>query len=588
MSADKPLSAPLRSERGPRLSMADGHLKFGGRDIDLHRWQTIPQVVTARIVAAALIAIACAFAISTYPTFGHTWDEPEHIAAGMQLVDRGIYTYDVQHPPLGRVAMAIGPYLAGARSFGEPGPSGEQEGRDLLYRTGHYERILTLARLGTIPFFLALFAAVWFWTRRWFEPTTAAIAVFFVAATPPLIGHAALAALDIPGAGTLLLAMYFILRFIEEPRRWSAVLAGVTSGLAIATKLSAVPFLLLVVPLWLIAARFSEPTLRFTRRFWALCALFIGTALLTTMLTYGFKTERLTDATHRPNAALDYIFGERGTLHDISYDIAAHVPLPVGASGLALSVKALQEHNNEGHRSYFMGELRDGGWWDFYLVALAVKTPLPLLLLGLGGLIYMSSRGVRERRSVLAAPAIAFVTILIFCSAYSHINIGVRHVIVLFPLLAIGAAVAVMELWSHWRHRAVHVAVAALLFCQAYSIWRAEPDYLAYFNTLAGEHPEHLLIDSDLDWGQDMRRLEHRLRKLNVKEFHLVYRGTADLIREDLPPFTLLKPDVRVHGWIAAGLLAKATLNGGKGYEWLNDYVPVERVGKSIDLYYIP
>ena len=56
--------------------------------------------------------------IGTYPVFSHTADEPAHIAAGMELLDRGSFTYEQQHPPLARLAVAIGPYLLGARSHG--------------------------------------------------------------------------------------------------------------------------------------------------------------------------------------------------------------------------------------------------------------------------------------------------------------------------------------------------------------------------------------------------------------------------------------------------------------------------------------
>ena len=31
--------------------------------------------------------------IGTYPEFSHTADEPAHIAAGMELLDRGTFTY---------------------------------------------------------------------------------------------------------------------------------------------------------------------------------------------------------------------------------------------------------------------------------------------------------------------------------------------------------------------------------------------------------------------------------------------------------------------------------------------------------------
>jgi hypothetical protein len=550
------------------------------------------KIVTFRIIAVTIAVLACALAISTYPTFGHTWDEPEHIAAGMQLLDRGVYTYDVQHPPLARVAMAVGPYLAGARSYGEPGPSGEQEGRDLLYRTGNYDRLLTLARLGLLPFFIVLMGATWLWARHYFGAAEAALATFFIACTPPLVGHAAIAALDIPGAAFCTLAMYLMVRWMDQPSlKWS-VLFGGAAGLAVGTKLSAVPFLIVVALAWTAVFWFKNGSAVVRERVssgrnWLRTALVAVVALAATSLCYGVHFERLTDAGHRPNEALDYLVGSKGRVHDMVYDVAAHIAVPLGTERFVLSIAALQKHNGDGHLSYFRGELRRSGWWDFYIVALGLKTPLPLLGLGLAGLGWLAWR-TREGAWTLATPTVAFATLLLFCSAYSHINIGVRHVFVLYPLLAIGAAALTMKLWRSYERIPLRAGLVALLVWQTSSLWNSHPDYLAYFNEIAGRHPEHYLIDSDLDWGQDMRRLEQRLHERHIDNFSFVYRGTADLIREDLPHFILLPPFVHATGWVAAGLLAKVTGAEGEGYLWLNKYQPVERVGKSIDLYYIP
>jgi len=120
---------------------------------------------------------------------------------------------------------------------------------------------------------------------------------------------------------------------------------------------------------------------------------------------------------------------------------------------------------------------------------------------------------------------------------------------------------------------------------QVGTLWVVNPDYLPYFNE-AVAHPDHVLVDSDLDWGQDLRRLEHRLAELAVAHLSLAYRGTADLSREALPPFEPLLPWHAVTGWIAISALARE--HDPAGYAWLKDYRPRERVGKTIDLYYIP
>jgi hypothetical protein len=547
-----------------------------------------------RIIAATLIALALSLCASTYSTFGHTWDEPEHLAAGMQLLDRGLYTYDIQHPPLARLAMAIGPYLDGARAYGEPGPSGEQEGRDLLYRSGDYDGTLTLARLGVLPFLLVMLAGTWAWARGQFGEHAAAASVFFIATSPTILGHASVAALDVPGAALCAIALFTLVGWFSQPNRIQSLKLGIAGGLAIGTKLSAIPFLLvgvMAVPVLRAALgrdrNTSVPPPAF-RQFASGAAVALVAATLVLCLVYGGRLEYLTNHASQRSEALDYVAGSSGVVHDVVYRICANIPLPVAFEKLALGVKALEKHNREGHVSFLLGEVRKTGWWYFYLVALAAKTTLPLLGLGLAGFAFLTARAVRERTWQYAAPAAFFAVILAFCCIYSRINIGVRHVLVLYPLLAVAAGYALIRLWEFRARLVGRTIVIALVAWQIATLGRSWPDYLPYFNELV-RHPEQVLIDSDLDWGQDMRRLEHRLHELKVQKFSFVFRGTEDWIREDFPPFTFLPPHLETTGWVAVDVLAKFLLTqGDDGFAWLDAYQPVARVGKTIDLYYIP
>jgi hypothetical protein len=95
-----------------------------------------------------------------------------------------------------------------------------------------------------------------------------------------------------------------------------------------------------------------------------------------------------------------------------------------------------------------------------------------------------------------------------------------------------------------------------------------------------------VLVDSDLDWGQDLHRLELRAAQLRIGHLNLAYRGTADLRREPLPPLHVLPGRERVTGWVAVSQLART--RNLSDYAWLDGYQPFERVGKTIDLYYVP
>jgi hypothetical protein len=554
-----------------------------------------------RLLLSALIIGACGVVISTYHYFRHTWDEPEHLAAGIQLLDKHLYTYDQQHPPLARLAMAIGPYLAGARSFGEPGPSGEQEGRDLLYRTGKYTQLLTLARLGTLPFLVVLLLTTWAWAKHVHGVATGFLALILLIATPPILGHAGVAALDVPGAALCTLALYCLLRWFETPSWPQVFYAGIAAGLAIGTKLSGLPFIAVVAAAWLLAAWWQQqregrlanrPSSRrvlgsLKARWLAQVGCMVAIALFVTMLCYGYSFDYLVDAAHPYNAALSYVFGRSGWSHDIAHGFARYVPLPVGLEGLIYSIQELLKHNNEGHLSYLLGEFSKTGFRQFYVVAIAVKTPLPLLMLSLAGLILLGWQA-SLRGWIVAAPTIAFVVLLVFCSFYSHINIGLRHVFVLYPLLCIAAAALAVQVWQRYTQAVIRGGLAALLAWQVSSLWTEYPDYLPYFNFIAGDHPEKMLIDSDLDWGQDLQRLEMRLTELHVKKFGFVYRGSADVVGEHLPGVWMVQPFNPGTGWIAASLYARDTVSQGKAFEWLKRYRPLERIGKTIDLYYIP
>ncbi|HEU4523809.1 MAG TPA: hypothetical protein VFR62_02250, partial [Gemmatimonadales bacterium] len=120
----------------------------------------------------------------------------------------------------------------------------------------------------------------------------------------------------------------------------------------------------------------------------------------------------------------------------------------------------------------------------------------------------------------------------------------------------------------------------------------AHPDYLAYFNELAADRPEEILVDSDLDSGQDLKRLADTLRARGVPALSLAYAGSATVAEHGLPPIRWLEPHRPVKGWVAASLysIKLGSLNrpGHDDFAWLERHTPVARVGRSIRLYYVP
>ncbi|MGB9329642.1 MAG: hypothetical protein WCB10_02610, partial [Steroidobacteraceae bacterium] len=391
-------------------------------------------------------------------------------------------------------------------------------------------------------------------------------------------------------------------RWLTSARAADAALVGLTAGVAVATKFSAVPFIgVSLVALGLVQGLMSSraqggmmlsaPTRAALGARLGGLLLAALAALVPLLAVYMPRHVDPAMVQTRFDWAVHYLLTRHGYAHALGVALS-HVWLPREAKDLLNGIIAVKAHNDSGHRSYLLGQVSLNGWWYFYLVTLAVKTPLPLLATGPLGLAWLARTGWCERNGWALAPAVLTLAILTFASAFSRINIGVRHVLVLYPFLALGATYLI---WRTWRllaavrerraQMAARVVLLSLVLWQLSTLWRAYPDYLPYFNE-AVRHPERVLVDSDLDWGQDLKRLEVRAQALGIAQLHLAYLGSADLAREPLPPVQMLTPRQPVTGWVAISALART--RNPSDYAWLAGYRPLERIGKSIDLYYIP
>jgi hypothetical protein len=542
------------------------------------------QRLSPYLLVMACLAIGTARIVSTYRVFNQTWDEPAHVAAGMQWLDRGEYTYEPLHPPLARVMVALGPRLAGIRSAGHDNVW--LEGNSILYAGGRYDRNLALARLGVLPFFLLATLVVFAWTRRIAGAAAAVCAVLLFTTLPPILGQAGIATTDMAVTATIALALYCLTLWLERPTRGLSVALGVALGLAVLSKLSALLFLpaaaLAIVLCRRGEARAAKAGPPAARRTIAL-RLAGATLLLTIWAGYRFAVGPLVprDAGSPPAAS-----AAAAPLDRLAH--AEIFPAPALFQGLG----QLAAKNRAGHKSYLLGEVRTTGWWYFFPVALAVKSPLPFLLLAGAGLIlgWRGPSGTERRRRL--EPAAIALAILLVCLP-SRINIGVRHVLPMYPFLAMVAGIGVVGLWRARRVRLAGSALAVLLVgWQVTGSARAHPDYLAWFNELAGSRPERILVDSDLDDGQDLDRLADTLRARRIQSIALAYAGSATVAEHGLPPVRWLEPHRPARGWVAASLysikLGSLDRPGHDDFAWLERYQPVALVGRSIRLYYIP
>ncbi len=507
---------------------------------------------SAAPAAVLLVLIASARIVSTYTVFNHTIDEPDNLAPGMEWLDAGKYLYEDAHPPLARVFGALGPFLAGERW--RPGPDSYLEGYRILGRGRHYDRTLALGRAGILPFFWLGSLVVFLWGRRAGGPVAAVTSTLVFTTIPPILAHAGLITTDMAVAACVPAAGFASLLWAERPSRARTLWLGAAVALALLSKFSALVFLpagwLLMYACYLVRAR---PGVRqAARQIWdrrGSIAMAAGVACLLIWAGYRFTFARVE------------------FLH-------CRLPAPRFFSG----IHSVWLHNRAGHPSYLLGRRSNAGFWYYFPVVLALKTPLAMLALVAAAL----WAGLRKGEAWLY-PAMFSCGILL-CAMAGRIDIGVRHILPLYAGLAVVCGVTAAPMLDR---RAARWALGALLVWQVTSGALQHPDYLAYTNEIAGTHPENFVADSDLDWGQDMKRLGDYLRRVGATEvtfapFHRTYPALAG------HPFPRMLPGEADHpsvGWNAVSVTVWKVF----GYPtWPDGREPQARIGRSILLWYVP
>ncbi|MGC2108189.1 MAG: glycosyltransferase family 39 protein [Candidatus Korobacteraceae bacterium] len=527
-------------------------------------------------VALLSVIVATTLIIGTYSVFGQTYDEPAHLACGMEWLDRGTYSFEALHPPLARVAAALLPYLDGARS--RQADSFWAEGNAILAHGGEYKKTLTLARLGILPFFWLSCFLVWRFMAKAFSGWHAAIAVLFVAFCPVVLAHSSVAATDAP-LMAMFLASLLALRTLLENAKWStAVVAGVVIALASLTKFTELPFLamsggILFLYYWRTKKQFPIPGKA------AILALVVFG--LTIWAGYRFSHGPIVVESQLPREQLEKF--ARLPRWEKDALLSPYVPANEFFRGLKL---ARYQGSMGRQASYLLGQVYDGGRWYFFPTAILVKTPLPMLVFSLAGAVWVFfSRELRwSKRSVFL---IAGLLGPLAIGMAGSVNIGLRHILPIYPFMAMLAAVGALKLWQLRASPPVafsaRAAVVLLLAWNIAGCLRAAPDFLAYFNEPAAPYASRILVESDLDWGQDLQRLSARLDQMHVQSVSISYFGYADLSQRLAQTVYPLKPNDRPAGWVA---ISEAKLRKYPGdYGWLLNY-PYAQVGSSIRLYH--
>jgi hypothetical protein len=524
-------------------------------------------------------------------------DEPLELTAGYSYLKRGDFRMNPEHPPLAKMLAAL-PLLRFHLYFpADPTSWSTAEesafGREFFESNGgKADAFLFAARLTSIFLTLCLGLAITLWARSAFSSATALVALGLYAFDPSITAHGRYVKNDVAITLLAFLACIAWSAFLARPNLRRFLLTGLALGAATATKFSA----LFLLPVFVILLAIRHWQSGKVRQLWRNAGALLGVVSLSVVVVFLiYAVPAFVHGVKLGGADLQVV-------HDLmDRNEAAAVARISNGGGHAHpffeGLIVFLDHNTIGHSSYLLGMHGAKGWWYYFPVAFAVKMPAATLaFLALAGWVCATQiRGVRFRSIsfswfVVAIPLAVFAAF----SMTSHLDIGIRHLLPIWPFLFILAA-AIFE-HAQFRYRwAIVLVLGAGLVAESASIY---PHYLAFFNVLAGgpSRGPRILADSNIDWGQDAKGLSAWLRGRggNAPKACVDYFGSADLRRlgisgQSLPVKWQIERRISLDcvAAISVNPLYGASEDPGN-YAWLRDIPPDARIGYSIYIYDLP
>lgn len=511
-------------------------------ELDLRSWR-------AQLVVLALLAPLQTMLLGWMACrYSPTADETAHLAAGIRIWTLRRFDLYQVNPPLVKVAAALPVVLDAPRTdwkrFSDlPGDRPEWVlGLDYMHaNVPRFRWDLVLARWACIPFSLL---GLWYcfrWSSALFGPESGVLSAALWCFSPNILGNGALITPDVAAASLGLAALFHFRSWLLSARWSAALLAGVMLGLAELTKMSWLILYGLLPLLWLVveilprhgefpgrppfAVRGAQLLLILFVSLDVVNVGYLGTGTLQPLGSFRFVSESL-----RGSATGD------GSGNRFQGTWLGSLPVPLPAA--YVHGMDLQRRDFEGGwrpmYSYLRGQQRLRGWWYYYLYGLCVKTTLGVWVVAAACLLsapwkrttFLVYPSWVEWLLLCAAPLVLFLVV----SAQTGFSRYFRYVLPCFPFgfVALGSVWCnVQSLRQRWLAGLAGAGLAAAVTASLLVF----PHGLAFFNLLAGGPSQghwHLL-DSNLDWGQDLYALKDWLNQHpEAKPFHLAYSGVAD------------------------------------------------------------
>ncbi len=569
-------------------------------------------------------------------------DELAHIPAGYSYVTQADYRLNPEHPPLLKDLAGLStlifahPYFPTGTTYWQDDVNGQwAQGAAFLYESGNNaDKIIFWSRVPLMLLTILFGFLLFLWTRKRLGSRTALLTLTFFAFSPTLLTHGRFVTTDIGAAFGFFIGIATLLAFLENPSWRNVILAGAAFGIAELLKFS----LVLLLPLYLIvifAWVMTRPTMH-TRERAALTGRLLGKTIIIGAVAlsiiwgvYAFHTWNY--PAERQARDTQFLLGSYGLRTAVNLDLAlVRHPITRPLAQYILGILMVQQRAGGGNTAFFLGSVSGAGSRVYFPLLYLLKEPLAFHILSLIALGYaVISTGKKKPHSLRALienhfmgfSALSFIALYWAVSIKSPLNIGVRHVLPTFPFLYMLVAHGITNwLRAHgidektsWqgslkniyhlyiRPAPKYILTGLLLLWLASDTILAFPHFMPYYNELAGgaAHGYEIAVDSNYDWGQDLKRLADFVRVNNIQKIAVDYFGGGSpryYLGDRFEPWRSSRG--AAHGYFAISISSREGAFGAAApgfnrkpedsYEWLKPFQPVANIGHSILVYNLP
>jgi len=575
----------------------------------------------AKILVPAILVLMVLISFFSVKKDSAIMDEVAHIPAGYSYLKFQDYRLNPEHPPLLKM-LSSAPLLFLDLKFPINHPAWTEEingqwesGYQFLYHLGNdADQILFWSRLPVIALLILLGIYIWKWARELLDEKWALVTLFLYAFSPTIIAHSHYVTTDLAAACFIFIAFYYFARYLKNPGKKTIIWAGIALGLAQTAKFSAVLLFPCFALLTLIPLLFKKPEgTSWGKQIGKYITHFILISLISTaVILVIYMPTVLRFSAIKQQELINEVVGQE-TVKDLLLGLS-RIPGARGLTQYLLGVVMVFIRVGGGNTNYFLGQVSNQGWYYYFPVCFLLKETISVLILtGLAVLLVLRKmvrnlvknkfKNCPQRIKNYCLEHITEISMFLFIVVYGvasiqgRLNIGVRHIMIIFPFTYILIIKEFKIRFSESKYKkALTALLLVLLIWIGIGVAITYPSYLAYYNELTGgpKNGYKYITDSNLDWGQDLRRLNEWVEERGITEIKVDYFGGGD------PAYYLGDKFVEWHSYwgpttgffaVSATYFSESIYRDDAVYEqsyaYLEKTEPEIVIGHSIRVYYI-